>query len=626
MPCASEKVEPAESERIVDWSSIHPYTPDVIYDPVDRAELVAAVIEGERTGGGVRAQGACYSLSRAAVADRVLIRTTALNKFLGTPGGKGGKVPPPETGMGDPCDTPALAGSRIRTGHEENVLVLREGAGPQEGATLIHVEAGVRIRQLLRDLAAIGLALPTMGSGGCQTLAGAISTGTHNSDARAPLVDDVRAIHLVGPGGQEWWIEPSAGLLAPGALLAMRGVCDDIRIVRDDDFFRAAMVSAGRFGVIYAVVLEVPAQYKLEEKSRSDQWSLVSNGLRQEARFGDGGPPGDAHFNQYALDLGGRDKVWITTRRKTTKADENIEPPSAGIIGDLCKSPGHLAPLIVAMTEPFLGLKLQVAPVPVMGLVWSANIDALHIKLADAVHTSETIGDFMAFAVEEINSLTEEHVGFVATELVAIVKHMIEGIFDGEFTERRVGPSQKLLDTHNYKRDGCLSANSTELFFDASKTGYLDFVNDVRKAAKADGFLAGYASLRFVRGSKALLAPERWSHSVAIEIAAPRSTTTGDLYGKFFKRVHALARKHGAIPHWGQELRLDPELLEQLYGEDLQTWRWALSELEGGGDPTFSSDFTRDCGLEDGGRTVDEHRDARTGGVLVSALMAHAVV
>ena len=61
--------------------------------------------------------------------------------------------------------------------------MLRDGAGPAEGATLIHVEAGVRIRQLLRDLAAIGHALPTMGSGGCQTLAGAISTGTHNSDA-----------------------------------------------------------------------------------------------------------------------------------------------------------------------------------------------------------------------------------------------------------------------------------------------------------------------------------------------------------------------------------------------------------------------------------------------------------
>lgn len=629
MPCASAEVpEPAKSEKVVDWAGIHPYTPDVIYAPASRAELVAAVIEGERTGGGVRAQGACYSLSRAAVADRVLIRTTALNKFLGAPlDGNGDRlVPRDATKETDPCKTPRLAGPRIRKHHEQDVLELRDGAGPAEGAILIHVEAGVRIKQLLRDLASIGHALPTMGSGGCQTLAGAISTGTHNSDARAPLVDNVRAIHLVGPGGQEWWIEPSAGLLEPGALLRMTRVCDDIRIVRDDDFFRAAMVTAGRFGVIYAVVLEVPEQYKLEEKSRDEQWSLVAAGLRQEAAFGDGGPPGDAHFNQYGLDLGGRDKVWVTTRRKTTKPDTPSPHPSRDFISDLCRSPEHLAPLVVALTAPFVGLKLQVAGVPVMGIVWSANIDALHVKLADAVHNSETIGDFMTFAVAEMNDLTETHVGFVAPELRAIVKHIVEGIFDREFTDHEVGRSDAILDTHTYSRDGCLAGNSTELFFDASETGYLDFADAVRKAAKADGFMPGYVSLRFTGRSKGLLAPQQWRHSVAIEVAVPRSTTTGDVYDAFMQRVHTLAREHGGIPHWGQELRLNPERLAALYGEHLEAWRWALSELEGGGKRTFSSDFSRDCGLEDGGRSVDEHRDQRTGGVLVSALMAHAVV
>ena len=632
MPCTSDPaIERAEREEISDWAGIHPYTPEIIYDPRNRAPLVSAVIEGEKAGGGVRAQGAVYSLSKAAVADRVLIRTTALNKFLGAPRRADGtaRVPPAAVKADDPCDTPKLAGPRIRAGHEDDVLVLRDGAGPAEGATLIHVEAGVRIRQLLRDLAAIGHALPTMGSGGCQTLAGAISTGTHNSDRRAPLVDNVRAIHLVGPGGQEWWIEPSAGLLAPGALLRMTGVCDDIRIVRDDDFFRAAMVSAGRFGVIYAVVLEAPAQYRLEETSKSDKWSLVSAGLRERATFGDGGPPGKAHFNQYALDLGGRDKVWVTKRVVTTDPVDTDDPhPSPDMIRDLCKAPGGLAPLLAVLAGPFTELKLQVAPVPVMGIVWSANIDALHLKLVAGLGLSDTIGDFLAFAVSELNNLNEAAVGFVAPELEAIIKAMIEGIFDDEFEEDPiVGPSQKLLDTHEYSRDGCLSANSTELFFDASKPGYLDFVRDVRKAAKKDGFLPGYASLRFTGRSNALLAPERWNRTVAIEIAAPRSTVLGDIYHRFFKRVHELADEHGGVPHWGQELRMSPQRLERLYGEEaVETWRWALSELEGGGEETFGSDFAEKCGLDAGERTVDEYRDQRTGGVLVSALAGHAVV
>ena len=82
--------------------------------------------------------------------------------------------------------------------------------------------------------------------------------------------------------------------------------------------------------MIYAVVLEVPAQYRLEETSEAEQWSVVSAGLREEASFGDGGPPGDAHFNQYALDLGGRDKVWVTKRRKTTDPGHARAAPVAG--------------------------------------------------------------------------------------------------------------------------------------------------------------------------------------------------------------------------------------------------------------------------------------------------------
>ena len=88
MPCTSENPPRACAERkeIGDWAGIHPYTPEVIYDPAQPgAARRPRCSRARRTGGGVRAQGAGYSLSRAAVADRVLIRTTALNKFLGAP-------------------------------------------------------------------------------------------------------------------------------------------------------------------------------------------------------------------------------------------------------------------------------------------------------------------------------------------------------------------------------------------------------------------------------------------------------------------------------------------------------------------------------------------------------------
>ena len=91
MPCTSENPTRADAERklIRDWAGIHNYTPEVIFDPAQPGPArQSRSCKGEALGGGIRAQGAGYSLSRAAVADKVLIRTTALNKFLGAPRGK----------------------------------------------------------------------------------------------------------------------------------------------------------------------------------------------------------------------------------------------------------------------------------------------------------------------------------------------------------------------------------------------------------------------------------------------------------------------------------------------------------------------------------------------------------
>ena len=40
------------------------------------------------------------------------------------------------------------------------------------------------------------------------TLAGALATATHGAEFEWPLlIDTVKAVHLVGPGGVHWWIE-----------------------------------------------------------------------------------------------------------------------------------------------------------------------------------------------------------------------------------------------------------------------------------------------------------------------------------------------------------------------------------------------------------------------------------
>jgi len=120
----------------------------------------------------------------------------------------------------------------------------------------------------------LGLALETMGGASGQTLAGAVSTGTHGGDKfLPPLADSVLALHLVGPGGDQYWVEPSEGITDP-TLLRME-VAPEVaaeHVVYDDATFNACLVSLGCLGVVYAVVLGVRDAYDLVETTTTTTW------------------------------------------------------------------------------------------------------------------------------------------------------------------------------------------------------------------------------------------------------------------------------------------------------------------------------------------------------------------
>jgi FAD-linked oxidoreductase len=103
------------------------------------------------------------------------------------------------------------------------------------GSGLVTVLAGTRLRELNETLWHLGLALPNLGDIDVQTIAGAISTGTHGTGARlGGIATQVRGIQLV---------------LADGTLLDV-----------DADLLPAAQLGLGALGVIATVTLQcVPA-------------------------------------------------------------------------------------------------------------------------------------------------------------------------------------------------------------------------------------------------------------------------------------------------------------------------------------------------------------------------------
>ncbi|MFI8101267.1 hypothetical protein [Streptomyces sp. NPDC086023] len=195
--------------------------------------------------------------------------------------------------------------------------------------TLCHVEAGKRICQLYAELdetdpctdpSTLGgfmkqhhgvdhfagpWGFATLGGAGGQTVVGAFSTGTHGGDFdQGPLTDSVMAIHLVADGGRHYWIERVderwAAQLTDDALLTARydrpelGGPGNFTVIRETDnrMLNAVLVSAGRFGVIYSVVLRAEPQYALWERRRLHLWQDVRQqiGKRQGPLFTDTAP------------------------------------------------------------------------------------------------------------------------------------------------------------------------------------------------------------------------------------------------------------------------------------------------------------------------------------------------
>ena len=116
----------------------------------------------------------------------------------------------------------------------------RTSCGPNgPSASLVRVEAGIRIRELNTYLDGQGLALSNMGGYDHQTVAGVISTSTHGSGIGfGPLNDVVRSLDMVAGNGRVYRIEPSDGPTDPEAYVAQHG--ERRTLCQSDGWFYAA--------------------------------------------------------------------------------------------------------------------------------------------------------------------------------------------------------------------------------------------------------------------------------------------------------------------------------------------------------------------------------------------------
>ena len=204
-----------------------------IYRPAALAEVREIVRTAEADGTTVRAVGSGHSWSDVALTTGYLVRTDRLSRPL-------------------------------------EVDCLRPD---WDGAPLVRVEAGMRIRALNQLLADRGLALTQMGGYDAQTVAGVVSTSTHGSGITlGPICDSVQTLDLVAAGGRVHRIERTGGPTDPAAFARAHA---DWELHQDDHVFNAAVVNMGCMGVIYAATLAVEPAYWLTEVRELSTWSRV---------------------------------------------------------------------------------------------------------------------------------------------------------------------------------------------------------------------------------------------------------------------------------------------------------------------------------------------------------------
>lgn len=602
--------------------------------PATLAELVEAVRAAEREGAKVGTMGSGWSYTDCVVSapdTNLMIDTSALQRPIT-------RVVPEALRESIVSVVPAALQTQL-----DGVM----GPSPSVDARLIHVEAGLKIHRLncILDTQETPLAMPTLGGSNGQSIAGAISTGTHGANPNMPpIADFVRAIHLVGPGGQQWWIEPSSRPITdPERIRALmqRGSLDPcLRLRYDEDLFFACLVSAGCAGVIYSVVIETIQAHRLTSTTSVTRWSEARTWI--ERTLIEPATP-EPWFTEIVVNP--TRAAWITTRDpvaappdEPTRSDDTaldallvllfgsaIATGPAGVGALVGLGTGAVATVVGALPFYFLRRISEIGP---QFWRWGEIVDEIELierlirTLEDITRIISTEGDeqVVADAIPGLLNVLWQ-VGFYVVEGRNIVEQaqnlftVLETRRPGTTTQRSYTAMTGQSDCPARLRDHRPPPDhspferlihSSEYALPADRT--LPFVEDLLGAADGmrggnDAFILNLA-IRFTTATGALIGMQQFERTGHVEVYTARGLAGN---AALHAHIDRIARDHSAIPHWGQfhEVLAAGGGLAGFFGApplfpDLARWREAMNTVatvHGGRPNTFRHGFAIDRGL-----------------------------
>ncbi|MEM9191050.1 MAG: FAD-binding protein [Myxococcota bacterium] len=486
------------------------------------------------------------------------------------------------------------------------------------GNRFVHVEGGIKLFDLNCQLDAMGLALPTLGGSRGQSLAGVLGTGTHGADVDLPpIADAVRAIHLVGPGGQQWWIEPNFHAITTRQMLddaRAQGLIDPTtKNVYDDEWFNSVLVSMGCAGVIYSVIVECVPAFRLESTTIAESWTNAQTRIQNLLTAAPS--PRFLEINVNPVDLSCR-----TVERNITTLPDSMPtgggPDMGAVLAGLgIIGPGALGFFFGAIGDYIARTTAEIAllaAIPIVGPVLAAKktvealepVQDLHQLLIDlnlaAVHPHDDrriaelvptlinvlwrIGAFIIDGrtlVDQIQSaLTdmERPVGTIVGPSFQVSTVQPPCTMDGS---QNHAETDRLVESFDY----AVSTSRAIEFVDR----LVEAIRDARDRSQA---IIVNLNLRFTSRTRATMGMSKFESTCHVELF----TFRGIRGNRDFKRdLEDVISDFDAVPHWGQFH--EPEEADVFRTMGAQP-RWRnVMRLIADGNEMFWSDFARDRDL-----------------------------
>jgi hypothetical protein len=406
-----------------------------------------------------------------------------------------------------------------------------ELAGRRDVGHLL-VAGGASIRWVNWSVHRAGWSLQTSGASNGQAVGGAIATGTHGSSLRiGALHDTAAAIHVVRSPTEHWWVEPASSPLTSPDFAQRLGA----KLVRDDELFRALQTSLGSLGIVVGVVFRCVRNFWLRLK----RYSLANGGL----------PAGPLSLPQ------------LIDRLAAWQFDTLVgQPPDRiwhldAVFNPFMPDKQCYVSAYVTEPPPAGGAPPEVTG-EYRGDEWSPDVLQFVARLAGSLAGGPGVATQIG----------------LKTEYAKPVRNTPQ-VWGAWFTGQDLPGGALALS---------LGVDSGQLSV---------ALNTVLQTVRSKGNAPCVVATRFVPGSRALLAMNRFERTCMIDIDGPNLPAMGDTLV-----ACCSALESAGVPftmHWGKWIGyLTRSQVERVYGDSVARWRAARSRLLP--EPQLASTFSNE--------------------------------